>query len=409
MFTRMIGARIPSAREGRNQLIFLVSALMQTVGSGLCAQGYVQAYLLQSGLSSASIGLYGSLSQIASVAAYLLFAFHQPKGGYLGGYITGRVLYAFYPLLLLSAGIFAGNVPLMLGAMCLAASISGFTNARAFACLNCMVTMLFPRKDYGLLQGRSGIIAGILTTVLSMIAGALLSRIEARLGYICFFTAGTVLFLLSALLAPMYRLSSPLEEKGTSEKKEKAKIQWNRQLFYQMFPHFLRGIGEAGCYYFIYVSLQRITLSPLENSLLVSVAVSGNVLGCLIFTRAIRMDVKTGKVVQYGILLSSAMLLVTTLNSNHLIFFAVYFLQQVAATIVGQLVPVGVVRSTRTEDLPIITPFRMVLINAANSTCTFLYGQLFPFLPAVCMMGFSAAAYCIAGIFFRRQFTDWAG
>lgn len=115
--------------------------------------------------------------------------------------------------------------------MCLAASISGFTNARAFACLNCMVPMLFPRKDYGLLQGRSGIIGGILTTVLSLIAGALLSRIEARLGYICFFTGGTVLFLLSALLAPLYRLSSPLEEKGTSEKKEKAKIKWNRQLF----------------------------------------------------------------------------------------------------------------------------------------------------------------------------------
>lgn len=166
-----------------------------------------------------------------------------------------------------------------------------------------------------------------------------------------------------------------------------------------MFP-LSRGIGEAGCYYFIYVSLQRITLSPLENSLLVSVAVSGNVLGCLIFTRAIRMDVKTGKVVQYGILLSSAMLLVTTLNSNHLIFFAVYFLQQVAATIVGQLVPVGVVRSTRTEDLPIITPFRMVLINAANSTCTFLYGQLFPILPAVCMMGFSAAALLHCGNLF---------
>lgn len=410
MTAEIIQTEYSNPNSRRNQLIYLASSLMQTVGSGLCAQGYVQAYLLQCGLNSSDIGLYGSLIQISSVAAYLLFAWHKPKGGYLGGYITGKLIYCLYPLLLLSAGAFAGNIPMMLGAMCLAASISGFTNARAFACQNCMVPLLFPRKIYGILQGRSGIIGGILTTLLSLTAGAVLSRIDARIGYICFFSGGTVLFLLSALLAPLYRLSPMPQENAQEERlRHPLKAMLNRDFFLLMFPHFLRGIGEAGFYYFIYVSLRQITLSSMENSLLVSVAVAGNVLGCLIFTRAIQLGVKTGKLVQYGIIVSASMLILTTCNTSNLLFFALYFVQQIAATIVGLLIPVGVMRSTRTEDLPLITPVRMVLINSANFLFTFLYGHLFALLPPLCMMGFSAAAYFIAGMFFRRQFTDWAG
>lgn len=410
MPTETAQTEIANPYQRRNQNIYLISTLLQTIGGGLCAQGYIQSYLLQSGMSASNIGLYGSLSQIFSVCAYLLFTWHKPKGGYLRGYLTGRIVYSVYPLFLLSAGAFAGNIPMMLGAVCIAAGICGFANASAFACQNCMIPLLFSRKNFGILQGRSGLIGGILTTIISLAAGAVLGNGDVRIGYICFFAGGAALFLISALSASFYRLA-PMPENVRREAAAKVSLRavFNRPFLFLMLPHFLRGIGAAGLYYFVYLSLQNISLSAMENSMLVTFSVAANVLSCLIFMRAIRMGIKTGKLVQYSMYICSAMLMLTIFNHNNILFFVLYFVEQIAINIVGHLVPVGVMRSTRTEDLPLVTPVRMMMINFANSFFTFLYGNLFAFLPAAGLMLFSAVAYCCSGILFRRQFTDWAG
>ena len=95
----------------RNEWIYLIGKMLETIGMGLCSQGYVQSYLMGNGMSSGDLGIYGSFSQIFSIGAYLLFTFHKPTKGYLRGYLTGRIIYSIYPLILLAAGIFAAGRP----------------------------------------------------------------------------------------------------------------------------------------------------------------------------------------------------------------------------------------------------------------------------------------------------------
>ena len=394
----------------RNEWIYLIGKMLETIGMGLCSQGYVQSYLMGNGMSSGDLGIYGSFSQIFSIGAYLLFTFHKPTKGYLRGYLTGRIIYSIYPLILLAAGIFAGNIPMMLGAVCISAGISGYTNASAFACQNCMIPMLFSRKAFGILQGRSGLIGGILTTIISMLAGIVLSDSDASAGYIAFFAGGAFIFLLSALSATFYKMApAPVEVEEKAHAKFSAKAIFNKHFMYLMAPHFLRGVGAGGFYYYIYVSLQNITLSSFENSMLVTVSVAGSFISCIIFTKAIKMGVKTGVLVQYSQYICIATLLLTTYNKNNIVFFVLYFIEQIAFNIVGYLVPVGVMRSTKTEDLPLVTPIRMIMVNGGNSLFTFLWGQMFAFFPAILMMGISCIAYAGSAWLFRKQLTDWAG
>lgn len=401
---------IYNPHEKRNQNIYLIGKMLETIGMGLCSQGYVQAYLMGNGMSSGDLGVYGAFSQVFSIGAYLLFTFHKPTKGYLRGYLTGRILYSLYPLILLAAGIFAGNIPMMLGAVCISAGISGYMNASAFACQNCMIPMLFSRKDFGILQGRSGLIGGILTTIISMLASFILSKSDETIGYIAFFAGGAFVFLISALSAVLYKMAPvPMEVEEKTNAKFSAKAIFNKHFMYLMAPHFLRGIGGGGFYYFIYVALQNITLTPMENSLLVTVSVAGSFISCIIFTKAIKMGVKTGVLVQYSQYICIATLLLTTYNKNNIVFFVLYFIEQIAFNIVGYLVPVGVMRSTKTEDLPLVTPIRMIMVNGGNSLSTFLWGQMFAFFPAIFMMGISCIAFAGSAQLFRKQLTDWAG
>jgi hypothetical protein len=42
----------------------------------------------------------------------------------------------------------------------------------------------------------------------------------------------------------------------------------------------------------------------------------------------------------------------------------------------GNAVPVGVMRATPLEDMPLVTPVRMFVLSGTNSLCTLLFGAL---------------------------------
>ena len=399
--------RVFSDRESKNKALYVLVSLLYTVGYGLCAEGYLQAYMLQSGLSAAAIGLYGSVTQLSALAAYAIFAGYAPKNGsYRRAFVLSSTVYALYPVGFLIMGVLGGNTAMILGAMLMAAAINGFMGAFRFACENCVVPLLFARRDYGVLLGKSGMIGSALATAISLIGASVLSKIDAMIGYRVFFAIAAGALMLAACLVPAFSMELP---QGETAGKQKSGLPYRRiftkQFMILLLPHFLRGISEAGIYYFVVVALLNITLSTLETSLIVTVGVAASMLGnFLLMFFSSRLN--TGKLVQRSIYLIAACMILVVFTRVNWLFFALYFVFKTAVNVMGNAVPVGVMRATPLEDMPLVTPVRMFVLSGTNSLCTLLFGALFERIPALCIMGFTAATLLTAGFFFRRQFTD---
>jgi len=394
-------------RESKNKLLYILMTLLNTAGYSLCADGYIQAYMLENGLSAATIGLYGSVTQLSALAAYAYFAMFSPKNGsYRFSLILSSLIYAIYPVGFLVMGVMGGNIAMIIGAMLMAAAINGFFGGIRFASENCVVPLLFPRRDFGALLGKSGLIGSALATVISLIGGVVLSRIDAMIGYRVFFAAAAGVLMLAACLVPAFSLSAP---KGEATPVNHAGLPFKR-IFTKPFltlllPHFLRGICEAGVYYFVVVALLNITLSTFETSLIVTVGVAASMLGNFLLMH-FSNRLNTGKLVQRSIWVMAVCVVLIVFTKANWLFFVLYFVFKTSHNTMAQAVPVGVMRAVPLEDLPLVTPVRMFVLSGTNSLCTLLFGALFDSIAPICIMGLTAGVLLIAGHFFRRQFTD---
>ena len=73
--------KLCKSREGRNRLIYIAIYLLINIAYGLCATEYLQAYMLESGLSMGMVGIYGTVSQTAALLAYALYPRCKKNGG----------------------------------------------------------------------------------------------------------------------------------------------------------------------------------------------------------------------------------------------------------------------------------------------------------------------------------------
>jgi hypothetical protein len=118
--------------------------------------------------------------------------------------VLSSAVYALYPVGFLIMGVLGGNTAMILGAMLMAAAINGFMGAFRFACENCVVPLLFARRDYGVLLGKSGMIGSALATAVSLIGASVLSKIDAMIGYRVFFAIAAGALMLAACWYPPF-------------------------------------------------------------------------------------------------------------------------------------------------------------------------------------------------------------
>ena len=172
-----------------------------------------------------------------------------------------------------------------------------------------------------------------------------------------------------------------------------------------LLPHLLRGIASGGFYYFVAVSMQRVTLSASGSSLIVTIGVIGSMMGSLAFM-LLEKKLRTGTITLIGNLTAGVCAVLTAFNQSPVLFFALYFSYMLFNIMSGYAIPAGVVYSVPAEELPFISSMRMLMMSVGSMVCIQLFSLMLTSCPAWTVMVISAAIYAAAGVIFRIQYTD---
>lgn len=382
-----------------NEGFYLIVYVFYALGTNFLAEGYVQAYLVELGMSVQQIGMYGTMGYIASLAAYLLFNFFKPKdGSYLKPMHIAALCLILFPMMLILSGLMPKLILLTIAGNAMYQFMLGF---RA-SCDYSVVPTLFPRSHYGALTSKCGMIGSGLAALVSVFTASLVADGDARSGYMTIFIAAAAAMTVSALAMNGYRphpvqdTVKPLENKG-------GKLTW--QTAWMLLPHLLRGIANGGFYYFVVVSLRKVVLTPALSSLIVTVGVLGAMAGCFVFMK-LEKRMTTGMITLIGCVLCGLCALLTSFNALPLLFFVLYFGYMAFKNLVDYAIPAGVMYSIPVEQLPFISSMRMLMTSGGTTVFIQVFSGMLEAVPAWTVMLISAAVFAFAGLIFRIQYTD---
>ncbi len=383
-----------------NETVFLIVSVFYGLGGSFLSEGYIQTYLLELGMSVQQIGLYGILGNAGAVASYALFSFYKPRNG---SFLT--------PLFITSLGITIFPIVLALTSLVprIGAALLLFNAAYQFllgfrtSSDYCVVPMVMPRSHYGKLSSKCGMIGSGLAALVSVLSAAIMRDASAMSGYMTIFISAAAALLISAGAVRFYR---PMNTDGEmAQKADTRGKRLTRRSAWILFPHLLRGIACGGLYYYVVISLQRVTLSSSQSSLIVTIGVVGAMLGCAIFM-FLEKYMKTGTI----ILLSNAAVglcaLLTAFNVSPIWFLVIYFVYVTVNNTSCYAIPAGVVYVIPGEELPFISSMRMLMMTGGSTVFIQVFSMLMNVWPSWTVMAISALVYIAAGVVFKLQFTD---
>ena len=170
-----------------------------------------------------------------------------------------------------------------------------------------------------------------------------------------------------------------------------------------MLPHFLRGIATAAMYYFVLTGHRNVPLNDAQSIFLITASVLTNMTGCFVFIRAVRR-IRSGVLVVIAYSVCAAGMLTVPWVRTVGAFFALYIIYMIALVITQYSIPYGVLRSTKNEDLALISA-RVCLSIMSQPHCLFSFWHHHePRFPLVMACG--AAAGLAARVLYMAQFHD---
>ncbi len=382
-----------------NEMVFLIVSVFYGLGTSFLTEGYIQAYLIELGMDVRQIGLYGTLGNLGALAAYALFSFFKPKGG---DYRTPMFIMALgltiLPVMLVLVSLMPGAALVILAGSMLYQFMLGFRGS----CDYCVVPTIMPRSHYGRLSGKCGMIGSGLAAAVSALSASVTGSGQGMSGYITIFCAAGLSLLISACAIRFYK---PVADGSEAQKAKSAGSRLTKRNAWILLPHLMRGIATGGFYYFVVVSLKKVTLSASGSSLIVTVGVIGSMAGCLLFM-LLEKRIKTGVITLIGNVVAGLCALLTAFNGVPVLFFALYFGYMMFNNVSAYAIPAGVVYSVPNEDLPFISSMRMLMMSVGSTVCIQLFSHLLAVGPAWWVMAISAAVYAAAGVIFKLQYTD---
>ena len=389
--------------EQRNLRFHLVSNVFYIAASSFLAESYVQTYLLRLGVTEGGISAYGYASQVAAMIAYALFSgVNISKPGMWKRIVSMGFAMGVLPAALLLAGQTEGKAAL--GAALTGVVIFGFVSAYKSSGDYAIMPCLFRREQYARVSGLSGIFGGVAAALISLTANAML---RGGASYTPLFSMGVVLMMVSAWfyarLQPVAPESSAPEVK-TGGREVLARI--NTPAYRKMmWPHLLRGIVTGAMYYFVLTGYRNISLNDAQSTFLITVSVVTNMVGCFVFIRVVRR-IRSGTLLLIAYSVCAIGMLAVPWVRTVGGFFALYIIYMIALVITQYSVPYGVLRSTKNEDLALISSSRMFVHNGDAALFIFLFGIIMNRASPVWVMACGAAASLIAGLQYKKQYRD---
>ncbi len=394
--------------SGRNKYLYFLMIAISTIAGAFCSEGYFQTYLVKLGASSSDIGLFGFFSQLAMLVSYMLLTTISPyQKGIMLRYSISTVALAVLPFGFWLSGIFYGNMYVALAIALIAivthAAVSSYKSTVEFS----IVPFLFPRKSFGFLSSASAVVGGIVTAGFAFFLGNTSSETPFPGGYMRLFLIATLGSLVSASLTFFFSMKKPdkPEDAPQISYKDVLKRIVTAKYIKLLIPHFLRGIGMAGLYFFMPVALLNINLSDREQTMIVFVSVLAGMCGNLIFM-SLASRIRSGVLTLLSNIICAVSLIIIGFNRSNLLFFIIFGVYT-CFNIISQIsIPTGVLRSTPDEDLPLISSLRMLIVSATSSVCILLFGLLLGFVSPFVVIMIGAAAFIVCGFLFFRRFTD---
>lgn len=383
-----------------NEMVFLIVSVFYGLGTSFLSEGYIQAYMLDLGMSVQQIGLYGTLGNIGALTSYALFSFYRPKNN---NYMTPMFIMALGLTILPILLAVMSFVPQLAVILLLASAVHSFTQGFRASCDYCVVPTIMPRSHYGNLSGKCGMIGSGLAALVSAVCASIMAGANAMSGYMAIFLAAAASLIISAAAIRFYKPTMPSE--GAEKKAQgKGKI-LSAHTAWILLPHLMRGIASGGFYYFVVVSMQKVTLSASGSNLIVTIGVAGAMVGCVAFM-FLEKRMKTGTITLLGNFVAGLCAILTAFNASPVLFFVLYFGYMMFNNVSAYAIPAGVVYSVSAEELPFISSTRMLMMSCGTTVCIQLFSMLMTVWPAWTVMAISAAVYAAAGVIFRIQYTD---
>jgi len=365
--------------------------------------------MLNMQMSENEVALLGGLSTASALVSYFLFSVFRPKKGkYFSTHLISSLGTVIYPLCLLMSALFGGHLAL---AVILVGSAS-YELAAAFKGSSelAIVPHLFPRRQYGQLLGRGGSIACLLSSGISLIGAVFMKDTENNTGYLIFFSLSVLLLLISALMTSRYRSTDEAQDDAGSSNaggvnfKQLFGYLKDRDFLWRMLPHLLRGVGMAGIYYYSLIGLKNAALNPTQSLYLILVGGMASLIGNLLLIK-ISQRITSGRLVLCTIIITVTCMLIIPFVNNVLTFFIVYFISSLSTGLHDGAIPMGVLRSTPTQELGVTSALRLMISNGVNCIMMIVFGLMVETQPFL-TMAISSAIFLISAILYDIQFKD---
>lgn len=384
----------------RNMLVYFAAAILYTLSTNFLAEGYIQSYLIELGLDTRQLGVYGTVSTLAALAAYAVFSFCKPKRmrTYVDLMLFTGLLACLFPPVLIATNL----LELPFFALYIGIAIYQLSMAVRCSCEYSAIPMLYPRREYGNASARCGMIGSAIAAVLSL-ASAALAGIEKLTLYTGFFAVATVALLFSALVVRLYR---PVEALISAEESSTASSRMDlKQSITVLLPHFLRGTATAFFYYFVSTGMRNITLTSTGQSIFVSLGIIGTMAACFLFMK-LQARFRTGVIILISNIICAASAVAVCFCRSQWSFFALYMLYMLSLNVTAYAIPAGVIYSTSAGNLPFISSMRMFLMSGATCLLLTPVASLLSAIPAWQVMSIGGAAFILCGALFFRIFHD---
>ena len=370
---------------------FRVAAMLCTNGS------LMQTFLSVTGFSEKHIYIHASLFQAVNVLVILLCARFADRGNVLRRaalvQIPGGLLFLFYlPLCILQGVSTAAYVWLLLVSL-----LQSVTLALHTICEYKMPYYIYRTEEYGMVLS----VCGILSSVVSFGAGALISFLSVRYSYnrimLVAFGVSCVFLLTSGVLQYFQKSLLPPDE--THQKEEKAEkiflsVMFRHDAFSRLFVgNLTRGIAN-GATTILAAAALSIGYDETLTSAMVSVQSVATLAACALFA-VISKRIHP----RYAILAGSLCFLtlpVLLCQNRPILYLAMYAVLLFGRTLVDYAVPAALLYAVPVEIAGTYNAWRMILHNGGTMLVTVIAG----FIPLSALLWISLGCQVVSGVNF---------
>lgn len=392
-----------------NKRYYILTATLYTFATSFLGSGFSTPFSVNElKMTTFEMSLSGTIGSIAGMLTYFLLSVCHIRN-------MKRLLIVTSFLLCLSPltsifNLFVGRTPILIPLLCTVGAINAVAGACKNTCEYSITPMLFPRKEYGEMSAKCGIIGGLAAIGISIIS-VFFENLSLFNRYLLFFAIGAVAYFLSAMLILQYRLISNLEPQKTENEsipapKEKKTFSGKlTEKIWMLFPHLLRGIVNVGFAYIMIIALRNFTFSATGQSMLITISSAALLIACYAFMK-IEKRVRSGVIILISYVIYAICALFACMTKSEVVFLVLYCIYLMASNIKDYAIPVGVMYSTRTEDLPYISSVRMLAVRVSSLVLTTPVAALIDTINPLIVVFITCILAFFTGVIFCIQYKD---